>query len=79
MSTLCRGTFLERGESPTLPDEQLKTFNSVVARLLYVAKRVRPDILFTVNMMMSRVEPATDRDWVDLMHLVGYIRATKEK
>ena len=52
-------------------------FHSTVARLLYLAKRVRPDILFTVSILSSKVKEPLQRDMGSLMRLIGYLMKTK--
>lgn len=52
-------------------------FRSIVARLIFLAKRVRPDILTAVTHLSSRVTKATERDWDHLMHLGGYLKGTR--
>jgi hypothetical protein len=55
-----------------------KSFHTTVAKLLYLAKRIRPDILLTVSFLCTRVTKATERDVIKLGRLVNYVRCTKE-
>lgn len=55
-------------------DENKRTeFHSIVAKLLYLAKRVRPDILTTVSFLATRVTKATEDDWKKLDRLLRYL------
>ena len=51
-------------------------FHSAVARLLYLAKRTRPDILVEISFLCSRVSECTHEDWHKLSKVFGYLRAT---
>jgi hypothetical protein len=50
--------------------------STVVAKLLYLGKRSRPDILTTVAFLSTRVLKATEEDWKKLVKLVRYLRRT---
>jgi hypothetical protein len=65
--------------SPTLSYELNESFHSRVAKLLYLAKRVRPDILLSVNFLSTRVsdEPRV-QDWEKLARILQYVNATAE-
>jgi hypothetical protein len=47
-----------------------------VAKLLYLGKRSRPDIL-TTAFLSTRVLKATEEDWKKLVKLVRYLRGTE--
>ena len=49
-----------------------------MARLLYLATRVRPDILLAVTFLCSRVTKATAVDAVKLQRVIGYLAGTPE-
>ena len=65
-------------ESPRLSKEGSKEFHSMVAKLLYLAIRARPDILLAVNFLTSRVAEPTEKDKVKLDRVLGYLSGTKE-
>jgi hypothetical protein len=67
----------ESDDTPKLSVEKSDEFHSYVAKLLYVAKRVRPDILTATTYLCSRVSEPTTRDWEHLVHLLGYVKRTK--
>ena len=49
-------------------------FHSTVAKLLYVAKRARPDILLPVSFLTTRVKKATIQDNNKLQRVLGYLK-----
>jgi hypothetical protein len=65
-------------DSPKLPSQKSDDFHSRVAKLLYLAKRVRPDILQPVIFLTSRVRESTLDDWDKLDRILRYINATRE-
>jgi hypothetical protein len=69
--------FVVRDTSVKLDEEQKKLFHSAVAKCLYLAKRVRPDILVTVSFLASRVQEPDCDDWSKLSRLLKYINDTK--
>lgn len=65
-------------KSPRLTSEQAEEFHSAVAKLLYLALRVRPDILLTVSHLTTRVQTSTVQDYEKLQRLLNYLNHTKE-
>jgi hypothetical protein len=51
-------------------------FHSVVAKLLYVSKRARPDISMTIAFLTTRVSCSTEQDWEKLQRLIEYLNST---
>ncbi len=51
-------------------------FHTVVAKLLYLAKRARPDILTTVAFLATRVQKPTVHDQGKLMRVLKYLNGT---
>jgi hypothetical protein len=51
-------------------------FHSTVAKLLYLAKRARPDILTVVTYLCMRVQHATVEDERKLARVLGYLKGT---
>jgi hypothetical protein len=64
--------------SQVLGPDQAKMFHTSVARLLYLSKRTRPDILLPVNFLCTRVTCPTDEDNRKLERLIKYLNGTKE-
>ena len=52
-------------------------FHSRVAKLLYLAKRTRPDILLPINFLCTRVLQPTVQDWKKLIRVYRYLLGTK--
>ena len=52
-------------------------FHSVVAKLLYLGKRGRPDILMPVQFLCTRVQTPTKQDQLKLERILGYLQFTK--
>lgn len=53
-------------------------FHSLVAKLLYIAKRGRPDILVAVSFLTTRVQAPTQEDENKLMRVLKYLNGTRE-
>ena len=62
------------GDSPILPEQERKKFHCMVARLLYIAKRVRPECLMAVAFPTTRVTKATREDEAKLERIINYLR-----
>jgi len=61
-----------------LTDDLAEIFHRVVAQLLFLTQRARPDIGTAVSFLMTRVrEPDTD-DWKKLRRCLSYLHSTKE-
>ncbi len=65
-------------ESEMLEVSRKEFFHSVVAKLLFLAKRVRPDVLLPVNFLATRVLVATESDWKKLERVLKYLNGSKE-
>jgi hypothetical protein len=72
-------TFHINEEAALLPEAERKHFHTVVARCLYLSKRARPDILTCTGFLCTRVKAATTEDKAKLEHLLGYLKATRQK
>ena len=64
--------------SKPLDVNQAKHFHTSVARLLYLAKRTRPDILLPVNFLCTRVANPTEDDARKLERVTKYLYGTRE-
>jgi hypothetical protein len=67
-----------RDDRPLLGATQKQEFHTAVARLLYLAKRVRPDILTAVSFLATRVTAPIDDDMKKLERVLGYIKGTAD-
>jgi hypothetical protein len=70
-------TFVLNDDSPELDSKSQKKFHSTVAKLLYLSKRARPDILTVVSFLCTRVQKPTEEDYKKLLYLLGYLKSTK--
>ena len=68
----------EIGNSKLLDKDQKEFFHSTVARLLYLAKRVRPDLLLAISYLAKRVQQPNETDYIKLCKLIKYLRSTKQ-
>ena len=64
-------------KSPLLEKDKKEKFHSVVAKLLYMAKRARPDILTAISFLTTRCTCSTDQDWNKLLRVAKYLYGTK--
>jgi histone deacetylase 1/2 len=72
-------SLFDQCESSTLLSKpQAELFHSYVAKCLYLAKRVRPDILLTVSFLASRVLEPNESDWKKLVRLLKYLNGTSD-
>ena len=60
-------------------EEQRARFRRHVAKLLYLAKRARPDCLTAVAFFATRVTKCNSDDLVKLERLLKYVRCTKDR
>jgi hypothetical protein len=68
----------EIGQSALLDDDARKQFHMTVARLLYLSKRARPDIVTVVAFLCTRVKSPTVEDQQKLECLLGFLKRTRE-
>jgi Reverse transcriptase (RNA-dependent DNA polymerase) len=71
-----KGLFELDDKSPLLEAERSDKFHSIVAKLLYVATRSRPDLLLAVSFLCTRVAKSTEQDRKKLQRLLEYISGT---
>lgn len=71
--------FEVRADAPLCADRDRVEFHRRVAKMLYLAKRARPDCLTAVSFLCTRVSRCTQDDLVKLDRLHKYLRATKER
>jgi hypothetical protein len=70
--------FVINENSPALDNDKKDIFHSRVAKLLYLAKRVRPDILTAVVYLSTRVSCPNEQDWEKLERILKYLNAFPE-
>lgn len=66
--------FEVREDAELLDSEMKAEFHSRVAKLLYLAKRVRPDILQTIIFLSTRVQAPNVDDWNKLERCLKYLK-----
>ena len=57
-------------------EEKSDIFHSVVAKLLYITKRARPDIETAVYYLCTCVSKSTEDDWGKLRRVLGFLQYT---
>ena len=63
-------------QQPLLEKNHAEVFHSIVAKLLYVTNRVRPDIMLAINFLCSRIGNVTMEDEMKLKRVLRYLQAT---
>ena len=65
-------------ESPPLTKDNANLFHTWTAKLLYLSKRTRPDILTAISFLTTRVLEPTEDDWAKLERVMKYLNGTKD-
>jgi Reverse transcriptase (RNA-dependent DNA polymerase) len=65
-------------ECPKLHEEKAERFHHLVAKLLFLCKRARPDIQTAVSFLCTRVQAPDRDDYKKLGRVMRYLRATAE-
>jgi hypothetical protein len=60
-----------------LSPEKAVQFHNLVAKTLYATKRARPDTCTAIAFLTTRVRAPDKDDWKKLVHLMRYIRGTR--
>ena len=71
-----KNLFNEDCESTPLNVQKSKIFHSVVAKLLYITKRARPDIETAVFFLCKRVLKSTVEDWKKFRRVLAFLQST---
>ena len=64
--------------SKRLDKKKSEEFHSATMKLLYLAKRIRPDLLTAVSFLTTRVHEPTDQDYGKLIRILQYVNHTRE-
>ena len=72
------GLFEMRGNAAAVSEAVRVWFHRVVAQLLYLAKRIRPECLTAVAYLSTRVTKCDEDDVEKLYRLVRYVRGTSD-
>ena len=70
--------FTTNAEAQKLCDDQASEYHHLVAKLLYLAKRTRPDLLLAVSFLCTRVTGPDVDDWKKLGRCLRYLKETRE-
>ena len=73
------GLFEAKDGAEMATEAERVQFHSDVAKILYLAKKARPDVLLAVAYLATRVSRCTKDDLVKLVRLVRYLRDTRER
>ena len=73
------GLFDVRPDIADASEEQRVTFHRRVAKMLYLARRARPDCLTAVTFLATRVTKCTTDDLTKLDRLMRYVWATRDR
>jgi hypothetical protein len=63
---------------PLLSPSEKEDFHSTVAKILYLAKRVRPDILLPTSFLSTRVQCPNEDDRAKLRRVLCYLNGTTD-
>ena len=66
-------------EMPAVTEERRAKFHSLVAKILYLAKRTKPECLTAISFLATRVTRCTEDDEEKLERLVRYIRHSQSR
>jgi hypothetical protein len=58
--------------------QRASIFHATVAKLLFIAKRARPDILLAISFLTTRVKEPDEDDWGKLKRVLGYLSGTPD-
>jgi hypothetical protein len=78
-SPTTKTTYNVNEDSKKLDETERKWFHSKTAKLLYLAKRARPDVLTAVIFLCTRIQEATCEDREKLKRVLGYLKGTAER
>ena len=65
-------------EAKKIEEERARAFHTAVAKLLFVVKRGRGDMITATSFLTTRVKEPDEDDWKKLIRLLKYMRATMD-
>ena len=71
--------FVVNEDCEKLPDDVAASFHTIVAKVLYVTKRARPDTSLAIAFLTTRVRSPDTDDWEKLCHLMEYLRGDRDR
>jgi hypothetical protein len=78
-ATPAASTLFDTRDAPLATEEESKWFHTNVAKMLYLAKRVRPECLTAVAFLTTRVQVCDKDDLGKLTRLLGYLVGTPHR
>ena len=75
-STPANNNLFKETDATPLSEEDAKTLHSIVAKLLYLATRVRFEIMLAVNYLTTRVTKFTKGDWEKAFRILKYLHGS---
>jgi hypothetical protein len=66
-------------DSAPLDSDGKVSFHTITAKLLYLAKRVRPDLLVAVSYLTTRVQCPNESDRLKLQRAINYLSSTQDE
>ena len=67
--------FTVRSDAIKLSKEEITNYHTLTAKLLYAAKRARPDILLPVSFLSTRVQSPDTDDLAKLHRVLRYLNS----
>jgi len=72
-----KNIFVVDEKAKVLVEAERKLFHTAVAKLLYLTKRARPDIMTPISFLCTRVTKATEQDRIKLRRVLGFLKKTR--
>jgi hypothetical protein len=72
-----KNIFVVDEKAKVLVETERKLFHTAVAKLLYLTKRARPDIMTPISFLCTRVTKATEQDRIKLRRVLGFLKKTR--
>ena len=73
MSTVQRHLREVNPDCNPLSTKKSKSFHTIVATLLWIMKRARPDLETSVGILCTRVSKSDEDDWKKLRRVIAYV------
>lgn len=71
--------FVVNEQAAVLKEEDRKRFHTLVAKILFLSKRARPEVSTANGFLCTRVTKATEEDQKKLLRLLGFLKRTKNR
>jgi len=71
--------FVVDKRAPLLSEKERKNFHTLVAKILFLSKRARPEVSTANSFLCTRVTKATEEDKKKLLQLLGFLQRTKDR